>query len=74
MTNVNLPEAMVKRTMIAAARRTVVIADNTKIGRTSVVTVCPIEAVDDIITDAKADQTTIDQLGESGVTIHAART
>lgn len=54
MTNINLPEAEVKAAMIAAAARTVVIADGSKIGRVQLGQVADASAVDVLITDPTA--------------------
>jgi DeoR family transcriptional regulator, aga operon transcriptional repressor len=55
VTNVNLPEAEVKRQMLDAVRRRVVLADGTKLGHVELARVCGIEDVDVLITDGDAD-------------------
>src|SRR5439155_27389848 len=64
VTNVNLPEAEVKKRMLKAAARRVVLADGSKIGRTELAHLCPIEAVDLIITGESADRAAVEQLRE----------
>ena len=64
VTNVNLPEAEVKKRMLKAAQRVVVLADGSKIGRTELAHLCPIEAVDLIITGESADRAAVEQLRE----------
>ena len=54
VTNINLPEAEVKAAMIAAAARTVVTADGSKIGRVHLGYVADAAAVDVLITDQSA--------------------
>jgi len=54
VTNINLPEAEVKAAMIAAAARTVVIADGSKIGRVHLGWIADTSAVDVLITDPAA--------------------
>jgi DeoR/GlpR family transcriptional regulator of sugar metabolism len=54
VTNINLPEAEVKAAMIAAAARTVVIADGSKIGRVQLGHVADARAVNVLITDPTA--------------------
>ncbi|MGH3293261.1 MAG: DeoR/GlpR family DNA-binding transcription regulator [Trebonia sp.] len=54
VTNINLPEAEVKAAMIAAAARTVVIADGSKIGRVQLGYVADAAAVNVLITDPTA--------------------
>jgi DeoR family transcriptional regulator, aga operon transcriptional repressor len=54
VTNINLPEAEVKAAMIAAAARTAVIADGSKIGRVQLGHVADVSAVSVLITDPTA--------------------
>jgi DeoR family transcriptional regulator, aga operon transcriptional repressor len=54
VTNINLPEAEVKQAMVRAARRTVVLADATKLAEVALAPVCPAEAVDVLVTDDAA--------------------
>ncbi len=62
VTNVNLPEAEVKKRMLKAAQRVVVLADGSKIGRTELAHLCPIERVDLLITGESADAEVVEQL------------
>jgi DeoR family transcriptional regulator, aga operon transcriptional repressor len=62
VTNINLPEAEVKKRMLKAASRVVVLADGSKLGRVELAQLCPIEDVDLVITGTSADQTVIEQL------------
>lgn len=54
VTNINLPEAEVKRAMIAAAARTVVVADGSKVGRIHLGQVARAGDVDLLVTTASA--------------------
>ncbi|HEY8721017.1 DeoR/GlpR family DNA-binding transcription regulator [Pengzhenrongella sp.] len=56
LTTPDLAEAAVKRAMVAAARRTVVLADHTKIGRSYFAHVAPLSEVDTLITDSDLDE------------------
>jgi DeoR family transcriptional regulator of aga operon len=69
VTNVNLPEAEVKRRMVAASARTVVVADGAKLGRTHLGSVAPLDLVDTLLTDADADPREIRRLREAGLRI-----
>ena len=62
VTNINLPEAEVKAAMIAAAARTVVLADGSKIGRVHLGHVADIAAVDVLITDQSAPEGALAEL------------
>jgi DeoR family transcriptional regulator, aga operon transcriptional repressor len=50
LTNVNLPETEAKRMLAATARRTVVVADGSKFGRTHIGVVRPLEDIDVVVT------------------------
>ena len=67
ITNINLPEAEIKRRMVAAARKRVVLADGRKIGVVELVRVCTISEVDELITDDRADAAVLDRVSELGV-------
>jgi DeoR/GlpR family transcriptional regulator of sugar metabolism len=51
-TEYNLEDARIKRSAIGAARRTVVLADQSKFGRVCLATIAPLEAADVLISDA----------------------
>jgi DeoR family transcriptional regulator, aga operon transcriptional repressor len=71
VTNVNLPETEVKRLLAGTARRTVVVADGSKLGRAHIGVVCGIDAVDTLVTTA-ADESLVDELRASGVHVIVA--
>lgn len=54
VSNAGLEEAVVKRLAIAASARTVLLADHTKFGARAMAQVCPLDQVQQIITDAGA--------------------
>jgi DeoR family transcriptional regulator of aga operon len=66
VTNVNLPEAEIKKRMIAAAGRRVVLADGSKIGAVRLARLCGIEDIDLVITGASADPEAVEALRERG--------
>ena len=55
LTIADLGEAAAKRALIAAARRTVVLADLMKFGRADLAHVCDLEAIDTVLADTLAD-------------------
>lgn len=69
VTNINLPEAEMKRAMVAAAHRVVVLADSSKIGAMALANVCPIEQVDVLVTDRSASVDLCNELQARGVQI-----
>jgi DeoR family transcriptional regulator of aga operon len=69
ITNVNLPEAGVKRQIVTAARRTIVIADGSKIGSVSLAPVCPIDDIDLLVTGPSAPVDELDRLEAQGLAV-----
>ena len=65
-------EAGTNRVMIARARRVVVVADSSKLGRSAFARICQIEAVDELITDAGASAAAIEELSAAGVAVTVA--
>ncbi|MBK4348287.1 DeoR/GlpR family DNA-binding transcription regulator [Lacisediminihabitans changchengi] len=55
VTNINLPEADVKRRMLATAARSIVVADSSKLGVAQLSRVAPLADIDALITVAEAD-------------------
>jgi DeoR family transcriptional regulator of aga operon len=51
------------------ARRTIVVADSSKIGRTAFARICSIERVDELITDVGADAEALAAIREAGVAV-----
>lgn len=64
-------EAQTDRNFLERSRRSVVIADSSKIGRVTFARIVALTRIDDIITDTDADPERLRELGESGVRIHA---
>lgn len=67
ITNVNLPEAEVKRHVVGTADRTIVLADGSKIGAVSLAPVCPITDVDLLVTSVSAAADDLDELEAAGL-------
>lgn len=72
VTNVNLPEADVKRRLIAAARKRVVLADGSKLGTVHMARVCDLDEVDVVVTGASAEPDVVDALRERAVEVVVA--
>lgn len=64
VTNINLPEAEVKKRMLSASGRRIVLADGSKLGRVEVAKLCDIAHVDMVITGRSADQAVVEALRE----------
>ena len=65
-------EAGTNRSMIERARRVVVVADSSKLGRVAFARICPVDAVDEVITDPDAPLAAIRELREAGITVTVA--
>jgi len=72
VTNINLPEAEVKRAMLLAARRRVVVADGSKLGEVELARVCTIDEVSLVITDRTADPAVVEELRGHGCAVELA--
>jgi DeoR family transcriptional regulator of aga operon len=66
VTNINLPEAEIKKRMIASAGRRVVLADGSKIGAVRLARLCAVEDIDLVITGESADPDAVEALRERG--------
>ncbi|PJJ61919.1 DeoR/GlpR family DNA-binding transcription regulator [Compostimonas suwonensis] len=69
VTNVNLPETEVKRMMLAAATRGVVVADSSKLGEVHLGRIGGIEEFATLVTGAGASAGVLDELGATGLEI-----
>lgn len=66
----NLEVARIKALMVQAARRVIVLADHTKLGRRAFAPIVPLKQLHDLVTDREADPTTISHLREHGISVH----
>jgi DeoR family fructose operon transcriptional repressor len=57
---------------VRSARRTVVLADHTKIGRADFVRVASIEAIDLLITDSGIERELAEEISAAGVEVQTA--
>lgn len=72
VTNVNLPEAGVKRRMIDSAQRCVVVGDGSKVGNVSVVKIADLADCDLVITGDSAPRAHIEEIEAQGIDIRIA--
>ncbi len=68
----NTEEVLVKRLIMAAAKRKVIICDHTKFESTSFVRLCLLDEVDLIITGRELDEKILEKYTEAGARIHLA--
>src|ERR1700689_1372856 len=62
-------EAHTNAVMLGCARRVVVVADSSKIGKVAFARICEVGAVSELITDASADADAVSALTEAGVQV-----
>jgi len=62
-------EARANAALVKAARRTVIVADSTKIGLITFANICPLELVDRLITDNEADPEAVSRLEAAGLRV-----
>lgn len=62
-------EAHTNRALLERARRVVVVADSSKLGRVAFARICPLDAVDELITDDAARASTVSAIREAGIAV-----
>jgi DeoR/GlpR family transcriptional regulator of sugar metabolism len=67
ITEYNLEDAIVKKPLIQNARQRIVVADSSKIGRTTFASVAPLSMVDTIITDSQISEESKRALQDLGI-------
>ena len=72
VTNINLPEAEIKRAMVLAARRPIVVADASKLGEVEVAKVCDLSEVSLVVTDPSADPAVVEEITAAGCEVRIA--
>ncbi|WP_085371031.1 DeoR/GlpR family DNA-binding transcription regulator [Leifsonia sp. NCR5] len=72
ITNVNLPEADLKRVMVGAAGRAVVVADGSKLGRTHLGRIADLGEVSELITGESAPEAEVAALRVAGLAVVVA--
>lgn len=69
VTNLSFPDAEMKRRMVAGSDRAVLVADSSKIGRTTNTHIMPLSDLDVLITGAEAEGPVLDELREAGLEV-----
>ena len=73
ITNINLPEAEIKRRMLQAARQRIIVADGSKVGRIELAYLCGVDEIDLLITDSSADPSILNTLREKELQVMLAK-
>jgi DeoR family transcriptional regulator of aga operon len=68
----NDSEALTNAALVRRAARVVVVADHTKLGQIRFAKICPIHAVDVLVTDSGAPDDQLDSFGAAGVEVQIA--
>lgn len=73
ITTYHADEAMIDRTMIARAQKTIIVADHRKIGRVGFSHICGIDGNQLLVTDSGCEQTQLERIEAAGAAIHVAQ-
>jgi DeoR family transcriptional regulator of aga operon len=73
VTNLNLPEADMKRRMLRAARRRVILADGSKVGAVELVPLCDVSEADLLLTSEPVDPRRLEALRARGLDVRVVR-
>lgn len=69
LTEFNLDDTRVKRAALATARRCVVLADASKLGKVAFARICTLERVDVLVTDSGASEAALEPIRDAGVEV-----
>jgi len=69
ITDVNMAEATVNRTMISATKKLIVLADHTKFGKKRLVPIAPIEKINVLVTDSLTDKDILKEFIDRGIKV-----
>lgn len=69
VTEFNLEDTLVKRVILEHAKKVIVAADSSKLGRTCLNAVAPLSRVDVLVTDEEASPTIVSSLRQSGIDV-----
>ncbi|WP_018628402.1 DeoR/GlpR family DNA-binding transcription regulator [Niabella aurantiaca] len=69
LTTTNMMEAQLNRKMIAASRKTIVLADSSKFGKRGFGKICGLDDIEQIITDSNISPHTVDELRAGGIEV-----
>lgn len=73
ITTYHADETIIDRMMLERAKRTLVVADHTKIGRTGFSRICPLSAIHTLITDNGGNEAAIAAVEQRGIEVVRAR-
>tara|TARA_B100000315_G_scaffold74881_1_gene68571 strand:- start:348 stop:671 length:324 start_codon:yes stop_codon:yes gene_type:complete len=72
LTEFNMQDAQIKKCIIKNCRKSIVLADAEKLGKITLAKVIPVNKIDILITDSKADFSILQKIKEKGVSVFVA--
>lgn len=72
ITTYHADEAMIDRTMIARAQKTIIVADHRKIGRVGFSHICGVNDGQTLVTDSGCEEVVLEKICNTGATVHVA--
>lgn len=72
ITTYHADEAMIDRTMIARAQKTIIVADHRKIGRVGFSHICGVDKNQLLITDTGCEEIVLERIRDQGAAVHVA--
>lgn len=73
ITTYHADEAMIDRTMIARAQKTIIVADHRKIGRVGFSHICGVDAGQTLVTDSGCEEAQLERIRTAGAAVHVAQ-
>ena len=73
ITTYHADEAMIDRTMIARAQKTIIVADHRKIGRVGFSHICGVSEGQILVTDSGCDDAQLERIEATGAEVHVAQ-
>ena len=72
VTDYNIPEASLRRAMIARSKAVIAVADYSKFGVTAINYICPLSALHSLVVDWSVPQKTVSEYISNGIQVHIA--
>ena len=72
ITTYHADEAMIDRTMMARAQKTIIVADHRKIGRVGFSHICGVDVGQTLVTDSGCEEVVLERIKAAGATVYVA--
>lgn len=73
ITTYHADEAMIDRTMMARAQKTIIVADHRKIGRVGFSHICGVDAGQTLVTDSGCEKAVLEKIQNTGAAVHVVQ-